>query len=154
MGVMTHADISSKKCIHCGHVKVRLDFYSHPQMAGGFDSKCKECAKKAVAIRRLSKIEDVRAYDRERSKHPARIAASAEHSKRWRAEDRRRARAHSAVARAIRSGEIEKSPCCVCGSEKSMAHHESYDRPLDVVWYCQPHHSARHKQMAIDGIEP
>jgi hypothetical protein len=59
---------------------------------------------------------------------------------------------HSRVARALKRGEIERKPCCVCGSSQSVAHHESYDRPLDVTWYCQPHHSARHKEIALQGI--
>jgi hypothetical protein len=28
-----------------------------------------------------------------------------------------------------------------------LAHHEDYDRPLDVMWLCQPCHKQRHKEL-------
>jgi ribosomal protein S27AE len=44
-------------------------------------------------------------------------------------------------------GYIFKKPCEKCGNVKSVAHHEDYDKPLEIVWLCQPCHSHRHKQM-------
>jgi ribosomal protein S27AE len=38
-------------------------------------------------------------------------------------------------------------PCIRCGNEKSLAHHEDYDKPLDVMWLCQPCHKQRHKEL-------
>lgn len=57
-----------------------------------------------------------------------------------RREDPRKPRAHSAVARAIKIGELVREPCEVCGKEPAQAHHENYDRPLDVRWLCVRHH--------------
>ena len=151
---MTNANISSKKCFKCGKVKPRSEFYAHGAMADGLLGKCKECTKKDANEHRLANLEKVRKYDRERAKNPHRIANAVEQNKRWRKEDGRRASAHNKVARAIRAGVIEKAPCCVCGSDNSLAHHESYDRPLDVIWYCQPHHKGRHKEMILKGIQP
>ena len=56
-------------------------------------------------------------------------------------------KAHNAVARAIKKGDLEKQPCCRCGNEKSIAHHEDYDKPLDVMWLCTPCHKQRHKEL-------
>jgi hypothetical protein len=28
-----------------------------------------------------------------------------------------------------------------------LAHHEDYDKPLEVVWLCQPCHKQRHKEI-------
>lgn len=152
---MTNAITSSlKKCFKCGESQPRTNFYKHGQMADGLMGKCKDCTKKDVAAHREKHIEKIRAYDRARGKNKERMAYASEISKRWRAEDSRRMKSHNAVARALKNGVLQKSNCCICGSEKSLAHHESYDRPLDVVWYCQIHHKERHKQMAIDGIEP
>lgn len=147
---------SSKKCFKCGVEKPVDDFYTHPRMKDGRLGKCKECTKSDVAAHRLENIERVRAYDRERAKRPERAKASAEISSIWRKQDRRRTKCHNAVTRAVRSGKLVREPCSWlgCSETKTIAHHESYDRPLDVVWYCQPHHKARHKQMAIDGIDP
>lgn len=41
---------------------------------------------------------------------------------------------------AVRSGKLFKQPCEVCGNQKSEAHHEDYDKPLDVIWLCRLHH--------------
>ena len=99
-------------------------------------------------------IEQIREYDRTRGKEKERMATSAIISKRWAKRDSRIMSAHSKVSRAIRSGLLEKKSCVICGTTKSYAHHESYNRPLDVVWYCQVHHKARHKEITLAGIDP
>lgn len=44
-----------------------------------------------------------------------------------------------------RRGKLIEEPCVECGgSENIEAHHEDYDRPLDVVWLCRPCHVAHH----------
>ena len=144
----------SKICFKCQQEKPVSEFYKHPYMGDGYLGKCKECTKKDVTENREKNIDRVREYDRERAKNPERRKAATEISAKWRKEDSRRQKCHNAVTRAVRSGVIERKPCSVCGELKSYAHHESYDKPLDVVWYCQPHHKQRHKQMVIDGIEP
>jgi len=123
-------------------------------MSDGLLGKCKTCAKQDVKNHRLENIEKIRAYDRDRGKQAKRIALAAEMTKRWRSEDLRRQKSHSAVAKAIRNGLLHKAPCVICGDEKSEAHHESYDAPLDVVWYCKKHHKARHKEMVLKNINP
>lgn len=52
--------------------------------------------------------------------------------------------AYLAVAAAKRSGILVREPCFVCGHHKSEAHHEDYDRPLEVIWLCRMHHYRRH----------
>lgn len=152
---MDTANTSSlKTCFKCGLSLPRENFYKHSMMGDGLLGKCKECTKKDSRAHRSANIEYYRAYDLARAKRPERAKAAAAISKAWRQEDRRRVKCHNAVARAVKLGTLERHSCCICGSAKTIAHHESYDRPLDVVWYCQPHHKARHKQMAIDGIEP
>lgn len=145
---------SSKKCFKCSrHLPVSM-FYKNHRMTDGYMGKCRECTRADVAKNRIDKIDYYRQYDKERAKDPERAKASYKISNRWRTEDKRRSSAHNKVARALRSGLLERQPCCICGSEDSLAHHESYDRPLEVVWYCQPHHKARHKEMVLQDIEP
>lgn len=145
---------SSKICRKCEETKAIIDFYEHPKMADGHLNICKECTKKRVGEHRTKNIEQIREYDRTRGKEKERMATSAIISKRWAKRDSRIMSAHSKVSRAIRSGLLEKKSCVICGTTKSYAHHESYNRPLDVVWYCQVHHKARHKEMALAGIDP
>lgn len=56
----------------------------------------------------------------------------------------RPATAHGRVGAAIRSGSLVRKPCEVCGTDKVDAHHEDYDRPLDVRWLCRKHHKQAH----------
>src|SRR6478752_4117611 len=125
---------SSKTCFKCNKTLPLTEFYKHSGMGDGYIGKCKECNKADVRANRLKNVDKYRAYDLERAKHPDRAKAAYEITKRWRTEDKRRMKCHNAVSRAVRKGEITRQPCCICGSEKSLAHHESYDHPLDVVW--------------------
>lgn len=123
-------------------------------MKDGHINKCKDCASIDALSHRNKNIDRIRAYDRDRAKKPERAKASYETSKAWRKSDPRIVAAHNAVSRAIRSGSLLRLPCNRCGNIKSIAHHESYDNKLDVVWLCQPCHKIRHKEMAIANIEP
>ena len=139
-----------KECFKCKTVKPLSDFYKHSRMADGHVNKCKECNKNDSTANRNKNLEKVRAYDRARSKESERIKAQTEITRAWRAEDSRRNLAHSQVARAIRSGALVRQPCCRCGEAKTVAHHEDYDKPLDVMWLCQPCHKKRHKELKQD----
>ena len=142
--------IHSKQCFKCKAVKPLTEFYKHTGMADGHLNKCKPCTKQDVGKHRLENLERVRAYDRERGKLPERQQLKNEITKAWRAEDRRRTAAHNAVARAIAKGLLVRQPCERCGNEKSIAHHDDYDRKLDVMWLCQPCHKQRHKELLED----
>ena len=142
---MTH----SKECFKCKTVKPLIDFYKHYAMADGHVNKCKECNKKDVNKNRNEKIDYYREYDRIRAKIPERKKAATEISSAWRKADKRRQKCHNAVTRAIRSGKLIRQPCIRCGNEKSLAHHEDYEKPLEVMWLCQPCHKQRHKEIKI-----
>jgi ribosomal protein S27AE len=136
-----------KACFKCHAVKPLIDFYKNSGMPDGHVNKCKECNKKDVLEYRQSNIEKVREYDRQRGKLPSRIKKSIEITKAWRAADKRRMAAHNAVARALKKGLLVPQPCSKCSSEVTVAHHEDYDKPLDVVWLCQACHKKRHIEL-------
>jgi hypothetical protein len=133
-----------KTCFKCNIEKPLTEFYKHNGMVDGYLNKCKECAKNDVTKHRNANIEKVREYDRKRGKNKDRIKASAEVTKIWRSQDKRRSIAHNMVLRAIKSGTLLRQPCIKCNCEKSVAHHEDYDKPLEVTWLCQPCHKKRH----------
>lgn len=137
---------SDKECFKCNMTKPLHEFYKHFAMADGHLNKCKECTKRDVTLHRDNNLERIRAYDRERSKKPDRLQQFTEYTKFWRSQDKRRAKAHSAVAWAIKKGTLIRLPCVQCGNPKSLAHHEDYDKPLDVVWLCAPCHVQHHKR--------
>jgi hypothetical protein len=141
--------IRSKECFKCKTIKPLSEFYKHSAMGDGHLNKCKGCAKDDVAKHRKDNIEKVRAYDRERGKRPERLAAQISITRLWRAEDKRRTKAHNAVARAIKKGTLDRQPCMRCKSKKTEAHHDNYDKPLDVMWLCTPCHKQRHKELNL-----
>ena len=139
--------IRSKICFKCDVDKPLTEYYKHEKMGDGHLNKCKNCTKKDVNHHRVDNLERIREYDRQRGKFAKRIASNTEVTRAWRAEDKRRQQAHTAVAKGLRHGTILKEPCCRCGNEKSLAHHDDYDKPLDVMWLCQPCHKQRHKEL-------
>lgn len=124
-------------CKQCNTTKAGADFYACNK------SRCKECIKASVRTNRLGKIDYYRQYDRQRAAQPHRRANNFAQSQAWRNEFPNRRRAQGLVAHALRSGKLKKQPCWVCGCN-AVAHHPDYDRPLDVVWLCQPHHKQAH----------
>lgn len=136
-----------KACFKCKVIKPLSEFYKHSQMADGHLNKCKDCAKNDVRTHRAQNIDKVRQYDRERGKRPERIKAGVEITRIWRAEDKRRQKAHNMVRNAVKTGKLVRQPCCRCGNPKTVAHHEDYDKPLDVMWLCQVCHTQRHKEI-------
>jgi len=62
-------------------------------------------------------------------------------------------RAQHLVEKAIKKGIIERKPCEVCstsgkmkdGRNKVQAHHDDYNKPLDIRWLCQECHHQWHK---------
>lgn len=55
--------------------------------------------------------------------------------------------AQDAALRAINSGELTRLPCKQCGKPDAHAHHEDYDKPLEVTWLCQSCHQLLHQAM-------
>jgi hypothetical protein len=136
-----------KECFKCKTIKPLTEFYKHSKMADGHLNKCKACAKNDVGKHRSENLDRIRQYDRDRGKLDHRIKLATEMTRSWRAEDKRRQTAHTAVAKAIRNGVLTRMPCERCGAVKSEGHHEDYDKPLDVMWLCQPCHKQRHKEI-------
>lgn len=74
--------------------------------------------------------ENILAYKKEeRKKYPERI------------------RAQNTLNRALKTGNIKKPKRCTnCGAKKSLdAHHEDYDKPLQVIWLCKSCHKILHR---------
>lgn len=135
---------TEKTCFKC-LCKLPLEaFYKHSQMGDGRLNKCKACTKKDVTEHRQNNLEKIRAYDKMRASQPHRVALRkavvAEYGKKF----PHRRKANEAVNNAVRDKRLEKWPCQVCGDPKSVGHHPDYDRPLDVIWLCQPHHKQAH----------
>src|SRR5262245_9698856 len=66
---------------------------------------------------------------------------------RWQRENRAKKNAHLKVYRAVKTGKLKRLPCERCGDENVQAHHERYDRPLEIMWLCGKHHAQRHREL-------
>lgn len=131
--------MASKQCFKCGEVKPLSAFYKHKQMKDGHVNKCKDCNKKDVARHRIENIDKIREYDRERGNRQ-----DSSYLAEWRERYPKKYRAHTMVNNQKRKGNLHEQPCEICGCNNVVAHHDDYDKPLNVRWLCQAHHKQWH----------
>lgn len=125
-------------CRVCNADKQSTEFYA------GVASRCKDCHKSAMKVRRLTDPY-VQEYDRQRAKTPERKEHSARISAQWRKDHPEAYRAQTAVNNAIRDKRLVKQPCSICGTDKHVhGHHKDYAKPLDVTWLCAKCHHRVH----------
>ncbi len=62
----------------------------------------------------------------------------------WKERNLLKVRAHASLRSGLRRGLVTKQACEICGALEAEAHHEDYDRPLEVRWLCRHHHKALH----------
>lgn len=151
----------SKVCFKCGAEKPLSDFYKHKKMADGHLNKCKTCTKKDSSQHREDNLEKVKEYDRNRGGLEHRVAARREYAKTetgqanlqkakksYSERNPKVRKAHSAVSNAIRDGKLTRPSYCECCREALFveAHHCDYNKPLDVLWLCDPCHKEWHKK--------
>lgn len=114
--------------------------------------ECRKCRERVriqawrEANRERAREQTARALERFRRRHPERLRAQrAKYDREKR--DRVKKAARAAVSRAIRAGRLVREPCEHKGPEcrgRVQAHHDDYEKPLDVRWLCELHHRAEH----------
>jgi hypothetical protein len=126
-------------------------------MADGHLSFCKQCVIDRVLRHRQNHLDEVREYDRNRPDTPERRAHMRHMGAQHKARHPKANAAHLKVGRARHDGRLTAPlVCSYCGADRRLiAHHESYDQPLNVVWLCQPCHVqlhvAKRKLLALAG---
>ena len=84
---------------------------------------------------RKENIEQIREYKRE-------------YLKKWRLKNGyNRDNARIKIWRMLKSGNLKKQSCFVCGKKEVQAHHEDYSKPLDIKWLCVIHHKEADKKL-------
>lgn len=138
-----------RRCTKCGESKPPTEFYSNG-VGKPPRPECKACNRARRAQYRDENREKLRESSRRYYVEYQASGAHREQSRAWRARNRERsrvmARAHMQVWRAVQRGEIDKPlACALCAAGGPLhAHHEDYDRPLDVIWLCRPCHMQHH----------
>lgn len=136
-----------KECFKCNTVKPLNEFYKDKTQRDGHQYKCKECANEDIKKYKLKNIEKVRESNRKYQATEKARKATRERVNAWNAQDKRKPSCHTKVRRAIIKGILIKENCARCGNDNTHAHHEDYDKPLDVIWLCQPCHRKRHLEI-------
>ena len=110
-----------KRCCMCGQNLPVSEFNYCRGTVGGLTSHCRECGKEYKRQHYEQYYGDY--YNRTRQ---------------YRREHPERYRAYSIVQEAIKNGELTRpDTCSSCGnSGYIVAHHDDYNRALDVVWIC------------------
>jgi hypothetical protein len=158
-----------RKCRLCKVVKPLDDFYAHPQMIEGHDSKCKECAKAIVHAAKARRPEYYKEYDRDRAMLPHRVLARTEYQKtengkqslskshkKYKIKYPDRNFAVTSLNNAVRDGKISKPfNCSVCNQDRIRihGHHNDYSKPFEVTWMCHRCHMEWHKHNEPKRIE-
>lgn len=121
------------KCYVCKQYLPTANFHKDSSRKTGVGSRCKECQKERSRAIRAT---------------PEGKAQRVVQMRRWKRANKEKEQAHKRVARAIRSGKLVKpTRCSQCSSnEKIEGHHYDYDKPLDVIWVCQPCHNNIHRE--------
>lgn len=117
------------RCSRCRQVKHKTEFFHHKTRKTRRDNYCRDCRNLYVKSYYAANSEK---YNR--------------NNKKYRSNNAFKLKAHTAVTKAVRRGELIKNPCEVCGEEKSEAHHSDYAKPLEVLWLCRVHHKDWHRE--------
>lgn len=129
----------SKICFKCLEEKPLEEFYKHKGMKDGHLNKCKACTKADALEHRLANLDKVREYDRSRGNRQ-----SKEYTVEYRTKYPKKYRAQTLVNNHKRAGNLHEEPCEVCGATNAHAHHDDYDKPLNIRWLCPIHHREWH----------
>lgn len=148
-------------CRYCKTDKPATDFYQSTIRLGGKTGDCKECIRSKVRANREKKIDYYREFDRQRSNNPERVQARKEYAQTEQGKIAtakakeahycrypNRSAARSAVSNALRDGRLYKpSECESCSDMTALhGHHCDYNKPLDVMWLCDPCHKQWHRE--------
>ena len=126
---------TTKTCSSCFEEKPITEFYKSTLNKDGLLGYCRICHGQKIKNKRESK--KLLSFDE-----------VAPHKKFWLAENRLKRKAHQAVAYAVQTGRLVRQPCERCGTTQNVvAHHEDYNKPLDVLWLCKYHHKERHMEI-------
>ena len=142
-----------KICKICNNEKPLSDFYKHFRMADRHLNICKDCKikyqKEKYKIDIMSIDYILKERERGRKKYHKYLYKNnnIEAKRKWDMNHKKEKRTHDQVHKALLAGKIIKMPCEICGSVESVGHHEDYDKPLSVNWYCVKCHSNRHVEI-------
>ena len=133
-----------KRCKDCGITKVLELFPNHNGMKDGHINTCKKCKNSYQRQQHEFHPERHKLYLRQWYKDNTEKVIA--YHKKWEGDNPLKVKARNAVAQEVRMGRLQKQPCEVCGECEVEAHHDNYNKPLDVRWLCIKHHRRLHRE--------
>jgi len=137
--------VDEQKCGICHIVKPVCEFSKDNSYNSGYSNKCKLC-KKNWDKTHYNREEQIDRCGRYYAQNKTKILnKNIEYQKKARQteEGHKKYIAYQKVCYHKRVGSLIPQPCEVCGL-KAQAHHDNYDKPLDVKWLCSKHHREVH----------
>jgi hypothetical protein len=165
-----------KQCATCKQVKSLQEFSKCRSHKDGLASTCKQCAsvyRKIWAERNIEYLRHIKRVDyclkrehynelnnvrRKNSpdgrKEETRLRQIRhgdqirQYSRDYKVRHKKQYQAAAKVQSALRSGKLTKPErCAICSSPMNLrAHHNDYDKPLDVLWICESCHRILHNK--------
>ncbi len=91
-----------------------------------------------------------RLYEREYYKrhHPECIA----YHRKWRTRHKKESNVHNMIWRKVKAGKILKKHCVICRNKIAEAHHQDYNKPLEIIWLCASCHKKLHLGQLVEEI--
>ena len=133
------------RCSKCKQEKPTTEFYRERSLKRGFAYQCKVCKteynKKYFEKNRVRRLAQDKKYYRDNKEKKKKV------HKAYREANRIKRSAHKKVEGALRSGVLKKPKVCStakCRNKKVEAHHNDYNKPLDVIWLCRGCHGQHH----------
>lgn len=149
--------MDTKICGKCKQRKLLSEFYKSKR--DGYRSRCKLCHKMDVKeyFNRADIKERKKArwkiYKKEYLNRPGAKGRLKVYMKEYTRGYRKRPDgllkiwARNYTNRAIKSGDIKREPCVICGKGQTEAHHLDYGQPWIIMWLCCDCHSKVHKKL-------
>jgi hypothetical protein len=121
-----------KTCSKCNQVKAEAEFGTRHRSIDGLQAWCRDC---------------LREYQREYARNYRDLERHRNNQKRYLERNRHKGLAHQMIGSAVRKGAIFVPLWCQrCGCVNHLeAHHNDYNKPLEVEWLCTTCHGLAHR---------
>lgn len=119
-----------KKCSKCLRSKELSKFNRRARSRDGLNTACRECTKARSRKYLVSAL-----GRKTRTKYRKEVAE---------VRDKKKLHARRKVKEALKDGRLVRQSCMNCDDKLSHAHHQDYERPLEVIWLCAICHRSVH----------